>query len=312
MMWLLSLYLILNPQGQAQSEAMNTLNINWSSESQIASNFSPILGDIFFISSEDPSLDKNLISEPLPSQWRNNLKISRQQVIEWVKGYIQERKLQTKVRLSLSMPEQVVISKGNSLSNNYLKNLAQLKIKSTCSTCQLHLLETKSVTDFKARPSQAEWTTDEPQRMTFAQNQDNQSNHLIYEVWVIDEVWVTQLPLINGERLTQDKLKVQALVMKWSQAQVALKSGVLPDQYMTVKAINDQSFIKISEVKKNRVVKIGQPMKGILKGEQFSIEISVVARESAAIGDQIKVYKGDTRKELMAKVISDDLVEIIP
>lgn len=310
MMWLMALFLIIKQPVQAES--VNLLNLSWSTDSQISNSYSPLLGDLFYISSTDSELDKNLRLEPLPSQWRESLKINRAQAIEWFRQYIQHRKMDTKVRLSISMPEQVDISKNNSVSNTYLRNLALAKIKTACSSCELHLLEAKTSANFNSRPTQAVWTGIDQQQISFVNAQDPQSSNSIFDIWVADYVWVTQAPLLNGEKLSQDNLKSQSLVMKWSQAQMALKSSVLPEQYMAVKAINGQSTIKISEVKKNRVVKIGQPMRGVFKGDQFSIEMAVVARESGAIGDQIKVYKSDTRKELMAKVITDDQVEIMP
>lgn len=309
-MWFINFIFLLKQPIYA--EPINLLKLSWNSESQISSNSSPLLGDLFYISSADPDLDKSLILEPLPSQWRDNLKINRVQAIEWFRPFIQQKKINTKVRLSINMPEQVTIIKNQNISPIYLKNLALLKIKQLCQTCELHLLESKSNSNLVIRPTLVQWTGINQQQLLFTHSSEDLSSGAIFDIWVNDQVWVTQVPFLIGDKLTQDKLMVQNMVLKWSQALVALKSSVLPEQYMAVNSINSHNYLKISDVKKNKVVKIGQPMKGIFKGDQFSIETAVIARESGAIGDQIKVYKSDTRKELMAKVIADDQVEIIP
>lgn len=272
----------------------------------------------------------DILSEQLPDIFHDDLKsfslgslnefgdeiiLSQQAIASALKAF----KVAAKENLSqiqFSIPQQIkIIAKPMKLTRRHIEQLLISHWSQICSDCRFTVTE---MTEIKIQDS-ARWsigTISQKPSSTFVLPVQIESSgpKPSSTIWVKGKVLIEKkLPEASEDLLAGSRIDESLIVWSWKPVESAFQTT--PDPYQLkgsrlLKTIKKGQIIQLSHLQRELLVKRGSPTVSILRNNEWSISIPLVAEEDGFRGDLIQLKNPVTKAKIAGVVINYGEVEV--
>lgn len=267
------------------------------------------LGDIFIIQTSDRQSLESLINMPVVGL--DVGEHSRADLIAGFRRSISKLNISNSARIQFDLPETVEIRNHNRVNTNYLINLAQVAVLTKCGECKIVRIDNLVSIELFERPRHAGLVGRDQSQVTFYTHQMQPLSWTGLEVIVDAPVWQADQYIRKGDLLSEVQVTVGTHEVRLGQ--VSFFPGVKVDlkNFEAGRTLTRGQSIRYQDLKKPTLVKQGQVVKAVLRGDLFTVDTVVTARQNGGLSDVIQVINPLTKRNMNARVISPEEVEVI-
>lgn len=263
-----------------------------------------VWGDFFYFYTTLSDQDlKKIREQAFTLNIENKINLTREELVN------EMRKIKdfNKYVFIYEAPELVSFVKQPFRYDQYIKNLVQEKMRTHCVDCIIEKVYFGYSPLFKTRPEQVMWSDLNSNKIKIFSNLSENQIH-VGEIFVKAPLYQIQSFVPKSESISQAKVVSIEKEIKLSQLNQYYRDGT----FQSVEAIRPLSaghWLLVRDLKKIILIKNGQTVRGLVRNNNFEIEMRLIAKNSGSLNDIIQVEYN--KKKLNARVLSEQEVEIL-
>lgn len=269
------------------------------------------VGDIILVRSSNVDLQSEISHHIILKNDKKTQSFDQQEFIDKVNQIVRDRSKKSPIKVEFDLAQTFQIKKCSSGSSLYAINLIQEAVTKKCAECAVSRVEIQDHQVVSENIVSARLVgRDQGQAQLLLKN--NVTTDLgPLQVWVQVPIWTTSATIRRGEILNRENMSLVDTVIPLSQLNYQLQSHFDLNAFQAQTTLPANYALRIQDIKKAHLIKSGQTVKGVIKGQSFEIESTYLAKASGARHEIIQVTNPTTKKVLSARVLDAGQVEIV-